>query len=384
MYRTLRYPFGDLEIRATLAWVIVAILLLAVSLYVAVPEYLSDWTLARQAVGVGVILGGAALSLGVHEAAHVVVARRAGRAHYAFSPQLVGALPDTVYEAEDPGSEVRVGIAGPLATWVMAAIFASLWWLADSFAGRELETALALVCLANVGLGIVSMVPGYPFDGGRVIRGFIWYLTGDLMTATKVVGFVGYAAVMGLMTIGVLLLVVGGTAAIWGVWVLITAFMINRSVGAGVSHVFWTVHSRRLRVDDLFVGGTRRIQASVLIDDAIERLLEGYQEGPMLVFDGDQAVGLVDLGAIRPVPRRLWREHTVGDVMRGLDDLGRVESGDSLTHLITLLPPDVSSIALIERRGRVIGATDRRDVVRRLQEYLAAERIEKMRRGGRF
>ncbi|HLT19121.1 MAG TPA: hypothetical protein VKZ96_06675 [Thermomicrobiales bacterium] len=381
MYRTLRYPLGDLEVRATLAWLVVAVLLLGVSIYVVVPAYLPDWTLARQSVAVAIILAGAALSLILHELAHFVTARRDGNAYYAFSPQLVGALPDTVYEAENPRKEVRVGIAGPVASWALAGVFGLLWWLANNHGGRELTVALALVCLANVGLATVSLMPGYPFDGGRVMRGFIWHLTGDLMTATKVVGYLGYAVMMGLMTIGVLLVVSGGTAAIWGVWVLMTAYVINRSVGAGVSHVFWSIQSQRLRVDDLFIGGTRRIQSTVLIDDAIERLLEGYNDGPMLVFEGDRAVGLVDLGAIRPVPRKLWRERTVGDVMQSLDGIGRVRSTASLAELIVLLPPEVPGIALIERDGRIIGATDRRDVVRRLQDYLAAERLEKLRRG---
>lgn len=381
MYRTLRYPLGDLEVRATLAWLILAVLLAGVSIYVAVPAYLSDWTLPRQIVAVAAILSGSVLSLVLHELAHYLTARRAGSGYYAFSPQLVGALPDTVYEAESPGNEVRVGIAGPVASWALAGFFGLLWWLAEGGAGRELTVAVALICLANVGLATISLMPGYPFDGGRIVRGFIWHLTGDLMTATRLVGYLGYGVMMGLMTIGVLLVVAGGTAAVWGVWVLMTAYMINRSVGAGVSHVFWSIHSQRLRVDDLFIGGTRRIQASTLIDDAIERLLEGYNDGPMLVFDGDNAVGLVDLGAIRPVPRKLWRERTVGDVMRPLEGLGRVRSSASLAELIELLPPEVPGIALIERDGRVIGATDRRDVVRRLQDYLAAERIEKLRRG---
>jgi CBS domain-containing protein len=224
-------------------------------------------------------------------------------------------------------------------------------------------------------------MPGYPFDGGRVARGFFWYLTGDLFTATKIVGYIGYVVIMAAMTVGVLLLVSGGGLAVWGFWVLMTAFMVNRSLGAGISHIYWTVNSRRLRVDDLFVGGTRRIRADTLIDDAIERLLEGYQDGPMLVVEDDVAIGLVDLASIRPVPRSLWTERRIRDVLTPLGELPRVTSNASLRDLVDLLPPDVGAVALIMRDERVIGATDRRDVVRRLQEYLAAERIEQLRRG---
>jgi hypothetical protein len=68
-------------------------------------------------------------------------------------------------------------------------------------------------------------------------------------------------------------------------------------------------------------------------------------------------------------------------VLTPLGELPRVTSNASLRDLVDLLPPDVGAVALIMRDERVIGATDRRDVVRRLQEYLAAERIEQLRRG---
>jgi Zn-dependent protease len=380
MYRTLRLPLGEVEIRATLAWLIVAVLLLGVSISVSTSAYLSNRELGSQIAMLAIVIVGVGASLALHEAAHILLARRMGGRVEALSPQLAGALPDTIYEADNPASEVKVAIAGPLASSALGGLLGALWWLLGTMGNGALADAVGLVCLANLGLAALSLMPGYPFDGGRVARGFFWYLTDDLMTATKIVGYMGYFIIMGVMTIGVLLVVSGGTLSVWGVWVLMTAFMVNRSVGAGISHIYWSVNSRRLRVDDLFVGGTRRIQSTILIDDAIERLLEGYQDGPMLVFDGEEAAGLVDLSAIRPVPRRLWTERTVGDVMRPIEGLESTVSSASLSTLVELLPPDAARIALITRDGKVIGATDRRDVVRRLQEYLAAERLEKLRR----
>ncbi len=383
MTRILRVTIFDVEFRATVSWLLIATVLLGISLFVAVPFYFADESVARQVQISAILVAGGLISLLVHELGHLTMARWTGQRIEAVSPQVVGTLPDTSYEARNPASEVEVAIAGPAVSLLLTLLFAGLWWFSESQLGGELALGIGILALANLGLFVVSAMPGYPFDGGRIARGFVWYLTDDLLLATKITGYVGYGLIMALMAAGVLLLVTGGVTAVWGTWVLLTAFMINRSVGEGISHVFWTIQSRRLRVDDLFIGGTRRIQSSVLIDDAIERLLEGYQDGPMLVFDNEEAVGLVDLAAIRPVPRRLWKERTVGDVMDSLEGLGQTPSNASLTKLVELLPPDTPRIALISRNGRIIGATDRRDVVRRLQEYLAAERLDRMRRGGR-
>ncbi|CAN5823744.1 hypothetical protein BH23CHL2_BH23CHL2_32550 [soil metagenome] len=383
MNRTIRYSVGDIELRATLAWALVAVAMTGVSLYVSIPSRIGSTSTIEQ-VGLALLaLLGLAGSLFFHEFAHVVVAKRTSGEVVALSPQLAGALPDTLFEARDPGSEVWVGISGPIASWFLGGAFGAIWWATQGVVSGDLSTILGLIALANLGLAVVNMMPGYPFDGGRAARGVYWYLGGDLMNATKIVGYVGYVIIMAAMAGGAWLVVSGGTTAVWGVWVLITSLAVNRSVGDGIAHIFWMQNSHRLRVDDLFIGGTRRIQRDVVIDDAIERMLEGHDQGPMLVFDGDRAVGLVDLSLVRPVPRRLWTEQTIGDVMKSIQGFKSAESSSMLSELIELLPPDQEKVALITRNGNVIGATDREDVVRRLQQYLAAERLEKMRRGRR-
>lgn len=378
MYRTFRFSMGQVEIRATLVWLLIAAALVSIAVYVSVPPRV-DSTF-NQSLFVLVAGSGLLASLAFHEYAHAFVSSRTGAGFVAISPQIAGTLPDTVFEASEPGNELKVGIAGPLASMLLAGLFALIWWSTAGVVSGFLTMALGLVALANLGLAIVSLMPGYPFDGGRVARGVFWYLGGDLMNATKIVGYIGYVVIMGAMALGALLVVSGGTLAVWGVWVLLTAFMINRSVAEGISHVFWSQNSQRLRVDDIFVGGTRRIQADVTIDEGIERMLEGHDDGPLMVFEGDTAVGLVDLKAVRPVPRRLWTERHVGDVMTSIDGLDSTTSSSQLAELIALLPPDKETIALITRDGKVIGATNREDVVRRLHQYLAAERLEKLRR----
>ena len=384
MYKTIIFPLRGVEIHTTAIWLPIAVALLAISIYVTIPGRFAGESLLYQTLLTATILVGLTVSLALHEIAHVLVARRVAGDSISSSPQLAGALPDTLFEARDPQTEVKVGLAGPIVSWALAAVAGLGWWVADSMSYRNATTVLGLFALVNLGLAVINLMPGYPFDGGRIARGVFWFFNENLMTATKIVGYSGYLLIMAAMAIGALLVVSGGNLSVWGVWVLLTAFMINRSVGAGVAHVFWTENSHRLRVDDLFVGGTRRIQRHVTIDEAIERLLEGHDDGPMLVVEGRTAIGLVDLASIRPVPRKLWTEREIGDVMTPIDGLESTTSVSPLSELIELLPPEREhEIALITRDGAIIGATDRRDVVRRLQQYLAAERLDQMRRGRR-
>jgi Zn-dependent protease len=359
----------------------VAAALVGISVYIVVPPGLTraeqiDWTAAVLIVGVGAVG-----TLALHELAHILVSRRGAEPMFASEPALFGALPDTVYNAESPARELRVALAGPLASLACTAMLAGLWYAVPTVS-RQIEDALGIAAAFAGGLTLLSLMPGYPFDGSRILRAFIWHLTDDLILASRLVTFYGYVLTMTGLLIGVLLISLGQDWAVWGMWLLLLFWMLNGSIREGSNHVYWRENSKRLVVDDLFVGSGRRLPAGTTIDDAIETLLEAYGHGPTLVTDGDDAVGIVHLGCIRQVPRAIWTERCLRDVMLPLASHRRVGTEQPLADLVALLPPGSNAIVLIERKGKVVAATDRQLVVERLRDYLHAERIARM-RGGR-
>jgi Zn-dependent protease len=332
-----------------------------------------SWTAAALIVAIGIVG-----TLFLHELAHVLVSRRGPEPMTASEPGLLGALPDTVYNAASPGQELRVALAGPLASLACTAVLATLWYLLP-LVTAVIEDAVGVVAVFAGGLTVLSIMPGYPFDGSRILRAFVWHLTGDLVVATRLVAFYGYVLSMVGLLLGVLLVSIGQDWAVWGMWLLLLFWSLNSTIRESSSHVYWRENSKRLTVDDLFVGSGRRLAGGTTIDDAIETLLEAYGHGPTLVIDGDDAAGIVHLGCIRQVPRALWTERRLRDVMLPLDTHHRVATEASLADLVALLPPGSNAIVLIERKGKVVAAADRQLVVERLREYLNAERLARLR-----
>lgn len=378
MTRRLSPRIGGVSLRFALGWCLVAAALVGISVYIVVPPGLTraeqiDWTVAVLIVGFGVVG-----TLALHELAHIVVSRRGADPMVASEPALFGALPDTVYNAESPARELRVAIAGPIASLACAAVLAGLWYIVPT-SSWQIDGALGVAAAFAGGLTALSIMPGYPFDGSRILRAFIWHLTDDLILATRLVAFYGYLLTMTGLLVGVLLVSLGQDWAVWGMWLLLLFWSLNGTIREGSNHVYWRENSKRLIVDDLFVGSGRRLAAGTTIDDSIETLLEAYGHGPTLVIDGDDAAGIVHLGCIRQVPRAIWTERRLRDVMLPLDSHSRVATEQPLADLVALLPPGSNAIVLIERQGRVIAATDRQLVVERLRDYLNAERIARMR-----
>lgn len=375
----LRNP--GVEIRLTWGWLALMIALAGIAIYELSPVSATlseriEWGLAAAVL----IVGGLA-SLAIHEAAHLLVSIRQGRIIPWLAPALVGTLPDSVYEPEDPHDDALLAAAGPLATSLVTIILGLAWFAIEGTISLSTSSLLGILTLVNGGLLLMSLMPGYPFDGSRMLRAFIWYITDDLILATRIVTYYGH--VLALMGIGggAILIAMGDIRSVWGAFLVVTFWAINRGISQGMNHIFWSETGKRLRVDDVFQGGGRRISADTTIDQGVDQLLESHRGASTIVVDSDQKViGLIALRDLRSVPREEWHVRTMRDVMHHADDLASVSTTAQLSELIAVLPPESTNEVLLARDGRVIGAVNRRQLVHAIREYLSAEHLENLRR----
>ncbi|MFW6074638.1 MAG: site-2 protease family protein [Chloroflexota bacterium] len=376
MFARIRQPaIGGVRIFVSPIWLAVALALAGTTISLIWPDRTTSLWLVAIGTGVLGIIG----SLAIHEVAHIAVARRLQQGFRGVAPDLLGGLPDMSYNASDPGRDVRIALAGPVGSALLALGFALVWW-GTSSSFDPLPSVALVLALFNAGLAFFNLMPGYPFDGSRILRAFIWYIHGDFFLATRIVGYYGYFHILMVIAFGAYLVSTGGRSAVWGAWVILAGWMWAQAIGRGVTHVFWLENAKRLRVNDVFAGGGNRVDGERTIQESVETLLEMREEGPTLVFEQGEAAGIVDLGVVRRVRRAEWSELKMRDIMQPLTGFQRVDTGEPLEKLFDLLPYGGSEIALIERHGRVIGAVTRQEVVDHLQEYLIAERLENLRR----
>ncbi len=365
--------FG-VPLRTSWNWMLVALCLTGISLYEFAPRAASDAELSRWLAGATALIAGIVTSILAHEFAHVWTARRSGTVLDALEPSLFGALPDTSYAPQSPSDDVRVAFAGPVMNLVIAALSTAAWLALGS---PDTMPGLATLLLGgfNLGMAALNLLPGYPFDGGRLLRSFVWYLSDDLVAATRVVAIYGQLLIfMGFLG-GAILLSVGESNAVWGAWIVILCWTLNRARSAGVNQTEWREAGKRLQIDDLFQAGVNRVPASSTIDESIESLLDNYRRGPTLVVDGSEVVGVVDLHSFRKIPRANWTHLTIGDVMSTIDTLPRLKSAASVTELLAELPDGSTKVVLVERDGKIVAAADREFVTDRVQSYIRAARF---------
>lgn len=381
MARQIHAHIAGISVRFERLWLIVVGVLVAItaSSFAPVESAQLDVLIWYAAAGAAVIA--CVASLFMHELAHVWAATKLGDRIGRMDPSMFGGLTDDSYHPHNPRSDALVASAGPLISFAVSGALGAVWLLVRG-SGDTLPLMIAVVALANLTLGVTNLLPAFPLDGGRILRAFVWYLTDDLSTGARIVSLYGsFIALMGLITGGVLV-ALGNPLSVWGAWMVLCFWAIHREGRAGSARTMLREASREMTIDEAGLANSSRVQANRSIDDAIDDLLTGSVDGPLLVADEQrEIIGIVSLGQLRQIPREQWPTRFVREVCSGLESMPRIGSDETILALLQMFDVTDAELILIVTRGRITGAVDPHATYERVRRRLAEERRERRRRG---
>jgi Zn-dependent protease len=316
-------------------------------------------------------------TLVLHELAHALAARAARLPVRSITLFALGGVSHIQGEPDRPRTELWIGIVGPLTSLVIGlaclGLARALGWTATAPAQTPLTVVLVWLGTVNLLLAAFNMLPGYPLDGGRVLRAALWKLTGSRRRATRIAASVGQAVAIGLIALGVVqFFTAAGVAGLWLAfigWFLLAAasasshavdvyeFLGGVSVGEVMSREYASVDgqlSQRTLVDEELMRNGRRFFVVENVDG--------------------RAAGLVTPREVTSVPRREWPNTRVADVMKPLESLRSVAPRDSLGESLDLMSrEEVHQLPVVED-ARLAGVLTRGDILRvlRTRRELAA------------
>ena len=165
------------------------------------------------------------MSVLAHELSHSVLAKRQGIPVHGITLFIFGGVSRLSREPDGPWKEFVIAVIGPVSSLLLAGIFGGVWYALGS-GDSTLEIMLFLLAWSNFSLGVFNILPGYPLDGGRVLRAAIWGLTGNHRKATRAASRAGQAigaiAVLLGIAVGVMIEPVNG------VWIAIVgSFLLS-------------------------------------------------------------------------------------------------------------------------------------------------------------
>jgi len=358
------FKIAGIDIEINFSWIIVLVLLtwsLATGWFSALYPGWSTATYWLVSLISALLLF---VSVLLHELAHSLVARRRGLSVHSITLFIFGGVSNIEQEPTSPGIEFQMAFVGPIVSLLIAGI-AYLLSLPLRGVNSPITAILTYLAVTNVLLGIFNLIPGFPLDGGRVLRSIIWKVTGSLQKATRAAAIIGQ--------------VIAFLFILWGIWQFFGGNVLN---GFWIGFIGWFLlvsaqsANSQVMLQSVFRGVTvgevmNRAPIMVPADISLQKLVDDYflRYGirSALVTQDDQLVGLITLSDIRHVPREQWGQVPVSRVMIPLNRLHVVSPQQSLNDVLPLMVSrDVNQLPVMQD-GRVVGVLSRDAIMRYLE-----------------
>lgn len=298
----------------------------------------------------------------VHELSHALVANRLGAGVRQITLFIFGGMAHLSGEPRDPGAELKIAAAGPLTSVGLGALFYAVS-LALARAGVEaLWTAVfRYLGFINLALAVFNLLPGFPLDGGRLLRAYFWRRTGDLRAATRRAADWGGGIAVGLMALGALQIFAG--ALVGGLWLIFIGMFLRGAArasyyGVVVEHALAQTHVRDLMVHEPVV-----ISPDASVDEAIEDYFLRYGYGGFPVGSDSRIEGVLSLPMVQRCPREERATRRVREIMRPLDGLTISPDASAAQALQQMVAHDAGRLVVLER-GALNGLITRTGIMR--------------------
>jgi Zn-dependent protease len=299
----------------------------------------------------------------LHELGHVLLALREKIPVRAITLFIFGGVAEITHEPKTPGAEFRIAIAGPIVSLLLAGAFGLL---ASVLPNRTLlDASVAYLAIINLSLAVFNIIPGFPLDGGRVLRAAVWRFTGSFQRATQIAAGGGRLVAFGFFGLAILdMLRFDVFGAMW--MALIGYFLLNAANQSLVQSKVQTSLTG-VNVGDVMDRSWSPVPEITSLEQIVSQRAVPNGERAFLVLTDAEPRGIVTLTDIMKIPERVWRYTTVRQIMTPWERVVRLQPTASLTDALQLMErTNVQQIPVVT--GNVImGILSRESIVRYLQ-----------------
>ncbi|MDI6799626.1 MAG: site-2 protease family protein [Actinomycetota bacterium] len=301
-------------------------------------------------------------SLILHEVAHSFVARANNLPIKKITLFIFGGVAEMGSEPAAPGVELKMAVAGPLTSLLISALF----YLALNAARRfglagPFETLLYYIFYLNMALAIFNLLPGFPLDGGRIVRAVLWHFLDDIKQATKAAAILCQVLAYFLIFLGVASIFAGIIA---GIWPIMIGWFLSQAAQGSYQNVVLQKALSGVKVSELMTPNVVTASAEVNLAELVEEYFMRYRFGRFPVVDDGRLLGVVTLHDVKEVPKESWPSVRAGDIahMAGATTIS-MES-DAVHALMQMASGELGHLLVVDADGRLVGLVTRTDIIR--------------------
>jgi Zn-dependent protease/predicted transcriptional regulator len=299
----------------------------------------------------------------IHELAHSLVAIRQGEEVRSITLFILGGVAQISHEPKKPMQEFSMALVGPVTSLALGLIAFILSLLLKPVSVM-LSAVVSYLALINTVLALFNLLPGFPMDGGRVLRSIIWKITGDLRRATRVASRVGEGFAFILVFIGILQILRGGLS---GFWLIFIGWFLHNAAARSYQQVLVEDVLKDVRAKDLMTEDVATVPSTLRVQDLVDDYILKHRDRGFLVRDDDVLKGIVCLEDVKKISRDEWAKASVSDIMTPRDQLDAVSPDDDGRSILnSLTSKNVHQVPVVQA-DRVVGLICRSDILRFIQ-----------------
>jgi Zn-dependent protease len=352
--------FG-IEIGLHYSWFVIALLIvlsLSAHFHMVNPQWSLGLTWSLAAI-TGLLFFA---SIVAHELSHAAVANARGMPVRSITLFALGGVANVEKESADAKSEFWMAIVGPITSAVIGLFFLGIarvagWHPQSGTPPSPLWAGLVWLGYINVSLAVFNMIPGFPLDGGRVLRSIIWGVNGNPIRATKIAANIGQSIAVAFIIFGFLRFFLGG--GLGGLWLAFIGWFLADAAAASQAGVEVSTVLAPVRVGDLMSQDCPRVDGNVNLRTFAEDYLLRTGRRCFIAVQNGTELGLVTIGDLKRITRERWPFTTVADIVRPLEQAPAVSPDTSLVQALELMArEDVNQLPVVSN-GRFAGVISR-------------------------
>ena len=295
-----------------------------------------------------------------HELAHSWVARRYRLPIESITLYIFGGVAQMKGEPPNPKAEFAIAMAGPLSSFLVSAFF---FLLTMSTAGG-IQALFAYLARINLMLAVFNLIPGFPMDGGRVLRSAIWGKKKDYIYATQKASSIGRGVALFFILFGLFSIFTGGSE---GLWLILIGWFLYGAAQTSYQQATLQETLSGIKVKNIMVREIKTMSPSTTLDRAVDEYFLQYGYGGFPVMDDGRFLGFVTLKEVKDVPRENWRKVKASDVFVPHQKKWEVFPDDDVMKALELMIKEDKGRVVVTEKNSVIGMVTRNGIARYLQ-----------------
>jgi Zn-dependent protease/predicted transcriptional regulator len=304
----------------------------------------------------------------LHELAHSLVALRSGLKISGITLFIFGGVSKMTEEPKSAAVEFQMAVAGPAMSGVLCAVFLGLYFLVRAVPEIQvLGTMFYWLGMMNGMLAVFNLLPGFPLDGGRVLRAGIWGATRNLTDATRIASSFGQALGFLMIVFGIVSFMTGNFG---GIWIGLIGWFLVQAAQSSYRQLILRQQLLGVPVSSVMTEQVEWVPADTTLDQVVHDHVMRHNHPAFPVLDDGQLLGLISLGDIRHVPRERWPYVTARDAVPPLTEAQTVRPDVDIWDALVKMTSGNMGRLLVSDSSGLRGIVTRTDIMRLLRRRI--------------